>query len=75
MQPVLITPVEPDASDRWDIPTGGTFRGTSFTGDSTTSVTITDEGIEVDVSGEITPEMAMNLAAALVSAAQVAGDD
>jgi hypothetical protein len=63
---------EPTVEECWYIPSCGEFNGIESTGDSVISVAITDDGIEADTFGEMTPLEATLFAAALLAAAREA---
>lgn len=58
-----------DADGNWFVPSCGSFNGMESTGDSVISVEITDDGIEAETFGGMTPEEARLLAGALLAAA------
>ena len=66
---------DPDYFDHWDIPSCGEFNGFESTGDAVVSVDITEDGIEADTFGEMTPLESRLLAAALLAAANAAEAD
>ena len=70
---VVATPPD-DGENRWSIPSCGEFHGIRSTGDSVAEVEVTTYGIDVQ-SLALTPQEARLLAAALLSAANVAEED
>jgi hypothetical protein len=63
---------EPDYFTHWDIPACGEFNGMESTGDSIVAVDITEDGIEPQAFGELTPLETRLFAAALLAAADQA---